>query len=113
MAARQGDASTSKAASDTEGEQVDQPEASSSAAIGLTDDQLMEVFKQTSIFNVKSALANNQNLMQNETAGDQEQDFFSDSDISDTDEWDYLRGFWSGQFCQHMSPNCALLQACA
>lgn len=92
----------SKAASDTEGEQVDQPEASSSAAIGLTDDQLMEVFKQTSIFNVKSALANNQNLMQNETAEDQEHDFFSDSDISDTDEWDYLRGFWSGKFCQPM-----------
>ncbi|DBB12314.1 TPA: hypothetical protein ACH3X3_006407 [Trebouxia sp. C0006] len=97
MAARPGDASTSKAASDTEGEQVDQPEASSSAAIGLTDDQLMEVFKQTSIFNVKSALANNQNLMQNETAEDQEHDFFSDSDISDTDEWDYLRGFWSDE----------------
>lgn len=97
MAARQDDASTSKAASDTEGEHVDQPEASSSAAIGLTDDQLIEVFKQTSIFNVKSALANNQNLMQNETAEDQEHDFFSDSDISDTDEWDYLRGFWSDE----------------
>lgn len=26
---------------------------------GLTDEQLMEVFKQTSIFNVRSALANN------------------------------------------------------
>ena len=111
MAARQDDASTSKAASDTEGEHVDQPEASSSAAIGLTDDQLMEVFKQTSIFNVKSALANNQNLMQNETAEDQEHDFFSDSDISDTDEWDYLRGFWSGWSFQHMIDY--IVQSCA
>ena len=98
MAARQGEASNSKAASDTEGEQMDLPEATCSAGDELTDDQLMEVFKQTSIFNVKSALANNQNLMQNETGEEHEHDFFSDSDISDTDEWDYLRGFWSGQF---------------
>ena len=97
LAAKQNEASTSKLASDTEGEAIDQPEPSSSAGAGLTDDQLMEVFKQTSIFNVKSALANNQNLMQNGTEEDHEHDFFSDSDISDTDEWDYLRGFWSGQ----------------
>ena len=96
MAAGQTEASTSKPASDTEGEMSEHPEPSFSARHGLTDDQLMEVFKQTSIFNVKSALANNQNLMQNETAEDQQQDFFSDSDISDTEEWDYLRGFWSG-----------------
>ena len=97
MAAGQPEASSSKAPSDTEGELPEQAEPGSLAGDGLTDDQLMEVFKQTSIFNVKSALANNQNLMQNETAEDQEQDFFSDSDISDTDEWDYLRGFWSGE----------------
>ena len=30
---------------------------------GLTEAQLMEVFKQTSIFNVRSALANNHALM--------------------------------------------------
>ena len=60
------------------------------------------MFKQTSIFNVKSALANNQNLMQNETEEDQEHVFFSDSDISDTDEWDYLRGFWSGQLSEFL-----------
>ena len=97
MAAGHTEASTSKPASDTEGEMSEQPEASLSARRDLTDDQLMEVFKQTSIFNVKSALANNQNLMQNETAEDQQQEFFSDSDISDTEEWDYLRGFWSGK----------------
>lgn len=95
MAAGPTEASTP--ASDTEGEMSEQPEPSLSARRGLTDDQLMEVFKQTSIFNVKSALANNQNLMQNETPEDQQQDFFSDSDISDTEEWDYLRGFWSGE----------------
>lgn len=101
MAAGQTEASTSKPASDTEGEISEQPEPSYSAEHGLTDDQLMEVFKQTSIFNVKSALANNQNLMQNETAEDEQQEFFSDSDISDTEEWDYLRGFWSGD---HIRP---------
>ncbi|KAL3145500.1 hypothetical protein ABBQ32_003324 [Trebouxia sp. C0010 RCD-2024] len=97
MAAGQTEASTTKPASDTEGEIPEQPEPSYSADHGLTDDQLMEVFKQTSIFNVKSALANNQNLMQNETAEDEQQEFFSDSDISDTEEWDYLRGFWSDE----------------
>lgn len=101
MAAGQTEASTSKAASDTEGEMSEQPEPSSPARLGLTDDQLMEVFKQTSIFNVKSALANNQNLMQNETGEEQEQEFFSDSDISDSEEWDYLRGFWSGKHSLH------------
>ena len=95
--AKQNEASTSEAASDTDREQAEQAEPSSTADLGLTDDQLMEVFKQTSIFNVKSALANNQNLMQNETEEHQNEDFLSDSDISDTDEWDYLRGFWSGQ----------------
>ena len=30
---------------------------------GLTEEQLMEVFKQTSIFNVRSALANNDALL--------------------------------------------------
>ena len=107
MSAKHTEASTSKAATDTEGDPSEPDEPSSSAGHGLTDDQLMEVFKQTSIFNVKSALANNQNLLQNETAEDQEQDFFSDSDISDTEEWDYLRGFWSGQcrrlLCWHTS----------
>ena len=98
MATRPAEASTSKIASDTEGAMPNAAERSSSAPDALTDDQLMQVFKQTSIFNVKSALANNQNLMQNETTEDPEADYFSDSDISDTDEWDYLRGFWSGTY---------------
>lgn len=115
MAAGQTEASTTKPASDTEGEIPEQPEPSYSADHGLTDDQLMEVFKQTSIFNVKSALANNQNLMQNETAEDEQQEFFSDSDISDTEEWDYLRGFWSGDHLRpcHKSPqHMVALTAC-
>ncbi len=40
---------------------------------GLTDAQLMEVFKQTSIFNVRSALANNDALMSSNEAGDNEE----------------------------------------
>ena len=40
---------------------ADQQAAQQQAA--LTDEQLMEIFKQTSIFNVRSALANNDALM--------------------------------------------------
>ena len=40
---------------------------------GLTDAQLMEVFKQTSIFNVRSALANNDALMSTNEAGDNDE----------------------------------------
>ena len=40
---------------------------------GLTDAQLMEVFKQTSIFNVRSALANNDALMSTNEAGENEE----------------------------------------
>ena len=95
MAARQGEASTSTAleASDS-GDLGQEPETP--AEEGLTDAQLMEVFKQTSIFNVKSALANNENLVQAEADDELQTDLISDSDLSDTDEWEYLRGFWSG-----------------
>jgi hypothetical protein len=31
--------------------------------VGLTDEQLLQVFKQTSIFNVRSALAGNESLV--------------------------------------------------
>lgn len=37
------------------------------ALAGLTDAQLLEVFKQTSIFNVRSALAGNEALLEGET----------------------------------------------
>ncbi len=40
---------------------------------GLTDAQLIEVFKQTSIFNVRSALANNDALMSTTEAGDNDE----------------------------------------
>ena len=33
------------------------------AEVGLTEEQLMEVFKQTSIFNVRSAMAGNEALL--------------------------------------------------
>lgn len=102
LAARQGEASTSSALEALDsGELGQEPEAP--AEEGLTDAQLMEVFKQTSIFNVKSALANNENLVQAEADDELQTDLISDSDLSDTDEWEYLRGFWSGMlFMQHL-----------
>lgn len=95
MATRQGEASTSQAAEASESGDLSL-DSDIAVDVGLTDAQLMEVFKQTSIFNVKSALANNENLVHAEAEEEQQYDFLSDSDLSDTDEWDYLRGFWSG-----------------
>lgn len=95
MAARQGEASTSDALEASNSGDLGQ-EADVAAEEGLTDAQLMEVFKQTSIFNVKSALANNENLVHAEADDELQTDLISDSDLSDTDEWEYLRGFWSG-----------------
>ena len=98
MAARQGEASTSDALEASNSGDLGQ-EADVAAEEGLTDAQLMEVFKQTSIFNVKSALANNENLVHAEADDELQTDLISDSDLSDTDEWEYLRGFWSGSHC--------------
>lgn len=95
MAARQGDTSTSSALDTSHGGNIAQ-EADQAIEEGLTDAQLMEVFKQTSIFNVKSALANNENLVHAEAGDEVQTDLISDSELSDTDEWEYLRGFWSG-----------------
>ena len=53
------------------------------------------MFKQTSIFNVKSALANNHNLVTG-SAGGGEELLPSDDELSDSEEWQYLRSFWSG-----------------
>ena len=53
------------------------------------------MFKQTSIFNVKSALANNQNLVAGH-AGGGEALLPSDDELSDSEGWHYLRSFWSG-----------------
>jgi hypothetical protein len=43
------------------------------AEAALTDEQLMEIFKQTSIFNVRSAMANNDALMAAHQSGDHEE----------------------------------------
>ncbi|BDA48164.1 hypothetical protein COCOBI_11-4240 [Coccomyxa sp. Obi] len=63
---------------------------------GLTDAQLMEVFKQTSIFNVRSALANNDALMSTNEAGDNDERFWDDMELSEDEElWAEMRQFWS------------------
>ena len=63
MAASEGPAPAAKAACHEDSAEPDAPEEQVRKAAGLTEAQLMEVFKQTSIFNVRSALANNHALM--------------------------------------------------
>ena len=54
----------------------------------------LQVFKQTSIFNVKSALANNHIVAG--PGGGGEELLLSDDELSDSEGWQYLRSFWSG-----------------
>eukprot|EP00884_Botryococcus_braunii_P022634 jgi/Botrbrau1/9054/Bobra.0376s0028.1 len=61
----------------------------------LSEAQLLQVFKQTSIFNVRSALQGNDVLMAHNEAPPY---FGSDGDSSGEDElWGDLRGFWSDE----------------
>jgi len=60
----------------------------------LTDEQLLEVFKQTSMFNVKTALQDNAMLMGIDEMLEHQADRYGfDDEISDDD--DLLRSFWS------------------
>lgn len=60
----------------------------------LTDEQLLQVFKQTSMFNVKTALQDNAMLMGiDEMLEANAERYGFDEDISDDD--DLLRSFWS------------------
>lgn len=63
MAASKAPAQSAEPANGEAGMGVEQPEEHTAKAAGLTEAQLMEVFKQTSIFNVRSALANNNALI--------------------------------------------------
>ncbi len=63
MAQSEGPAQAAQPAPHEETAQPDAPGEHLHKAAGLTEAQLMEVFKQTSIFNVRSALANNHALM--------------------------------------------------
>ena len=74
----------------------------------LTEAQLMEVFKQTSIFNVKTALAGNEVLVGSEAnqLDEEDQRALDDPYLSDEDDsWEYMRGFWSdeddGDYAEH------------
>ena len=63
MAATEGPAHVAEAACHVETREPDAAGEQLHETAGLTEAQLMEVFKQTSIFNVRSALANNHALM--------------------------------------------------
>jgi N6-adenosine-specific RNA methylase IME4 len=60
----------------------------------LTDDQLLQVFKQTSMFNVKTALNNNAMLAGIDDVLELTNERYGDDDIISDDE-DMLRSFWS------------------
>lgn len=90
------------AAADGTGAPDAQPDAAVPvAAEGLTDEQLMEVFKQTSIFTVRSAADGNAALMSARAAGwDEGQGggYHSGDELlasDDEDDIEALRGFWS------------------
>ncbi len=63
MAHSEGPANAAGPAPQEQTAQPDAPGEQLHKGAGLTEAQLMEVFKQTSIFNVRSALANNHALM--------------------------------------------------
>lgn len=54
---------------------------------GLTEEQLLEVFKQTSMFNVRTALQNNEALLEDGEGGS-----YSDDDLSSDDGGDVMTG---------------------
>ena len=64
-------------------------------ALGLTDEQLLQVFKQTSMFNVKTALQDNAMLTGiDDILGELDGRYGSDDDFDSEDE-DMLNAFWS------------------
>jgi hypothetical protein len=75
-------------------------EVQTAAEEGLTDEQLMQVFKQTSIFTVRSAADGNAALMQREpppgglSSGTVHRDS-GDELVSDGDDIGVLQSFWS------------------
>lgn len=93
-------------------------EAAPAAPAGLTEEQLLEVFKQTSMFNVRTALQNNEVLLEDGEGGG-----YTDDDLSSDDgeamtgtrpcmyfAFDYAQarkpaGFWSDEdgaaYAQH------------
>ena len=65
----------------------------------LDDEALLEVFKHTSVFNVRSAMQNNELFLEDDKRPGARRDpnddvFVSDSE-AEVEEMNYLRGFWS------------------
>lgn len=95
-------AGPSKPEKENDGE-VDDEEVVAEEAVdgltGLSDLQLLEVFKQTSIFNVRSAMGGNEVLMGGDPESRTENEqYWSDDDWSDDEaDWDTLKGFWSDE----------------
>ena len=71
--------------------------------VELNDEQLMMVFMQTSTFNIKAALANNDVLyggVEGEDSGAADPGADGDLlDAEDLEDFEYLQGFWSDDDC--------------
>ncbi|KAL4425126.1 hypothetical protein ABPG77_008231 [Micractinium sp. CCAP 211/92] len=65
-------------------------------AVGLTDEQLLEVFKQTSMFNVRTALQDNDILLGIDEILEHTSERYADDEAVSDDE-DVLRTFWSDE----------------
>ena len=56
----------------------------------------LQVFKQTSIFTVSTAVANNEELLQHDPAAEVAPDWLNQAALSEEDEaWAGAAGFWS------------------
>lgn len=67
-----------------------------SEAVLLDEDLLLEVFKRTSTFNVRSAMQNNEVFFEGDKPARQEDAYVSDSE-QEMEDLQYLRGFWSDE----------------
>lgn len=100
--AQRGDDALADAAAGSADAAASPADVQSAAGEGLTDEQLMEVFKQTSIFTVRSAADGNVALMQRQmqaagfggTGGGGGGDS-GDELVSDEDDIGVLQSFWS------------------
>ncbi|CAL5228471.1 g11612 [Coccomyxa viridis] len=96
MAHSEGPANAAGPAPQEQTAQPDAPGEQLHKGAGLTEAQLMEVFKQTSIFNVRSALANNHALMSAREVDEANERWMDSEELSeDEDLWAEMREFWS------------------
>ncbi|PRW51014.1 putative aarF domain-containing kinase chloroplastic [Chlorella sorokiniana] len=91
-----GDPQQPAAAAQQQQQQQQQQVAGGSEEGGLTEEQLLEVFKQTSMFNVRTALEGNEVLLGIDDYLEAAAERYGDDEDMSDDE-DLLRAFWSDE----------------